>query len=638
MGTAWCRVGRQGDNMCGIAGSYQIDLARPATGERIHAALRRIAHRGPDDVGVYEQGRAILGQRRLSIFDTSSAGHQPFTDAGGRFTIVFNGEIFNFRELRAGLEAQGHTFRSQSDTEVVLRLYSLKGEAFLHDLNGFFALAIHDERTDTLFLARDRYGVKPLLWSEADGRFLFASELRALLAMGAAREPDSLSAQQYFAYHYIPAPWTVFKGTHKLLPGHCLHVGPGGVRTERWYDLVTEVKKIPKSTDPKKALFGLMDDAVRLRLVADVPVGAFLSGGVDSSIVSALALRHHEHLHTFSIGFADDPQFDESRYAEEVARHIGSEHHTFRLTRDDLAENYTRLLAATDEPFADSSALPSFMLCERTRKHVTVAVSGDGADEVFGGYTKHQAELRWCRPGAAERAVRLLAPLWRSLPRSRGGPWSNRFRQYDRFARLATMSPARRFLEMAAFTTHEEADALVAAKADHAAMEARDTRFTEAFQRMADMNGVLLADVQSTLPNDMLHKVDLTSMAHALEVRTPFLDKRVVEFAFSLPAHTKMIKGSGKHLLRETFGHLLPPVVMSRSKKGFAVPLVPLFLGPLSAFLDEQLRNDRLQASGIDPQAVEAVREQLRSPDALRAAATLHAVAVYTSWWHAHAN
>ncbi|HNR56353.1 MAG TPA: asparagine synthase (glutamine-hydrolyzing), partial [Flavobacteriales bacterium] len=377
--------------MCGIAGTFQIDHALPATGERIHAALQCIAHRGPDDEGIHTEGSAVLGQRRLSIIDTSSAGHQPFTDEGGRYTITFNGEVFNFQTLRADLEAQGHTFRSHSDTEVILRLYTLKGPAFLHDLNGFFAFAIHDKETDSLFLARDRYGVKPLLWSEVDGRFLFASELRSLLALGATREQDPVSARQYFAYYYIPAPHTVFKGSHKLLPGHCMHVDKSGVRVERWYDVVAASKQVPKRTDPGQTLFQLMDDAVRLRLIADVPVGAFLSGGVDSSIVSALAARHHKHLHTFSIGYADDPFFDESRYAEEVARHIKSDHHTFKLTREELAANYTKLLAATDEPFADSSALPSFMLCERTRKHVTVAVSGDGADEVFGGYTKHQA-------------------------------------------------------------------------------------------------------------------------------------------------------------------------------------------------------------------------------------------------------
>ncbi len=623
--------------MCGIAGTFQIDTARPATGERINAALQCIAHRGPDDEGIYTQGRAVLGHRRLSIIDTSPAGHQPFADSGGRYTMVFNGEVFNFLELRADLEAQGHTFRSHCDTEIVLRLFILKGPAFLHDLNGFFALAIHDAETDTLFVARDRFGVKPLLWSVVDGRFLFASELRSLLALGAGRQQDLLSAKQFFAYHYIPAPYTVFTGSQKLLPGHSIRLDHTGATVERWYDVVAASKQVKKFAEPEKTLFDLLDDAVRLRLIADVPVGAFLSGGVDSSIVSALAARHHKHLHTFSIGYADDPFFDESQYAEEVARHIKSEHSTFKLTREELAENYPKLLAATDEPFADSSALPSFILCERTREHVTVAVSGDGADEVFGGYTKHQAELRWRNPGMQEQAVRLLAPLWKALPRSRNGKWQNRFRQYDRFARLANTPEDRRFQELAAFTTHEEADALVAARTNAAEMAQRDAAFTQAFARMPGMNGALLADVQSTLPNDMLHKVDLTSMAHALEVRTPFLDKRVVEFAFSLPAEAKLVKGSGKHILRTTFGHLLPTTVMTRSKKGFEVPLRDLLRGPLAGLVDDILRRDLVEAAGLDWAATSAVVKQLRSPLPGTSQATVHALLVYVSWWKTHA-
>jgi asparagine synthase (glutamine-hydrolysing) len=408
------------------------------------------------------------------------------------------------------------------------------------------------------------------------------------------------------------------------------------VKEERWYDIVAASRKVEPSNDPRKTLFGLMDDAVRLRLIADVPVGAFLSGGVDSSIVSALATRHHKGLHTFSIGYADDPFFDETRHAEEVARHIGSEHSTFKLTREELAENYTRLLDAMDGPFADSSALPSFILCERTRKHVTVAISGDGADEVFGGYSKHQAELRWRSPGAAERTVLALAPLWRILPRSRSSAWQNHIRQYDRFAQLARTPVDRRFLALAAFTPTQEADALVSAAKDNAELQRRENAFTEATRRMPGMNGALLADVLSTLPNDMLHKVDLTSMAHALEVRPPFLDRRVVEFAFGLPAEAKLRKGSGKHILRETFGHLLPPTVMTRSKKGFEVPLLPLFLGPLSDLLDELFEKDLMHAAGLVPQEVERVRAQMRSTSPGTTPATVHALVSYLHWWRRH--
>ena len=619
--------------MCGIIGAFRTGQAAPLGEAQVAAALQAIAHRGPDDVGSYAKGRAVLGHRRLSITDTSSAGHQPFTDKDGRYTMVFNGEVFNFRELRAELEQAGHTFRSRTDTEVVLRLYILKGPAFLHDLNGFFALAIHDAEADTLFLARDRFGIKPLLWTQHGGQLLFASELRALTAMGAPVVPDPDSARQFLTYFFTPAPYSTAKDIRKLMPGACMHVDAQGTRVEQWYDLAASARRTPLPADPQQALHELLDDAVRLRLEADVPVGAFLSGGVDSSIISALAARHHRGLHTFSIGYADDPFFDETRYAEEVAAHIGSEHRTFKLGREELADGYLRLLNALDEPFADSSALPSLILCERTRKHVTVALSGDGADEVFGGYPKHQAELRWRRPGTAERAVSLLAPLWAALPKSRNSAWQNRVRQLDRFARMAGQSADNRFLHLAAFTPAAEAEALLAGPGDNAELTARTTKLAEPLSRLQGLNGVLLADVASTLPNDMLHKVDLTSMAHALEVRPPFLDRRVVELAFALPAELKLRRGSGKHILRQTFGHLLPPVVMQRSKRGFEVPLLDLLRGPLASLVDELLRPEVVATVGFQPQRVADVVRKLRSADPGSAQATVHALLVHVAWW-----
>jgi asparagine synthase (glutamine-hydrolysing) len=552
--------------------------------------------------------------------------------------MVFNGEVFNFQELRAGLERQGHTFRSHTDTEVVLRLYAVKGEAFLHDLNGFFALAIHDAENDSLFVARDRFGVKPLLWTEADGRFLFASELRALFALGAPCAVDPTSLEQYLTYHFIPAPWTSVKDARKLPPGHALRVTGKGAEEYQWYDLVTVVQAMPPVSDAQRTLHDLLEDSVRLRLVADVPVGTFLSGGVDSSIVSALAARHHKALHTFSIGFADDPYYDESAYAEEVATHIGSTHHTFKLTREDLADAYLRLLDAIDEPFADSSALASFILCERTRQHVTVALSGDGADEVFGGYRKHQAELRWRSPGLFERTVQLLAPLWRALPGSRNSPLQDRIRQFERFSRLAKSSPEERFLALAAFTPAEEARLLCHAGSDLNDLYDRNRGMTGPLSRLSGMNGVLLCDVHGTLPNDMLYKVDLTSMAHALEVRTPFLDKRVVEFAFALPPEAKLHKWNGKSILRETFGHLLPARVMTRSKKGFEVPLLDLLAGPLLPFAKELLSPDTLARAGLAPTAVARVVQQVARREAGTGQATLHALLVYVSWWKRHGD
>ena len=619
--------------MCGIAGSFQLDTSAPATGARMEAALRCIAHRGPDDEGIHRDGRAVLGHRRLSIIDTSPAGHQPFTDEGGRYTIVFNGEVFNFLELRESLEAQGHTFRSHTDTEVVLRLFALKGEAFLHDLNGFFALAIHDREKDELFLARDRFGVKPLWWCEHNGRFLFSSELRGLFELGAPRTLDRTSLAQYFTYHFVPAPDSIIGGIEKLLPGHFVLVNANGPIVKRWYDLVAAAKATPRPSDPIERLKVLLDDAVRIRLYSDVPIGTFLSGGVDSSIVSALAKRHKPDLHTFSIGYADDPYFDESAYAEEVAAHIGSQHHSFKLTREDLASNYAQLLAAIDEPFADSSALPSFILCQHTRKHVTVALSGDGGDEVFGGYRKHQAELRLRDPGAMERAVIALKPLWRALPSSRNNRLTDSFRKLDRFATIASATAADRFLQLASFDPQRDTQRLLPTADMFTELSRRQIPMTEGLRLIGDLNGVLLADMMSTLPNDMLHKVDITSMAHSLEVRTPFLDRRVVEFAFALPAEAKFRKGSGKQILREAFGEFLPATVMTRRKQGFEVPLRELMLGPLMPTIDGILEGDLVEAAGLHWQGVQQVRTRLGSADPGSAQATVHALLVYLSWW-----
>ncbi|MBK8227401.1 MAG: asparagine synthase (glutamine-hydrolyzing) [Flavobacteriales bacterium] len=621
--------------MCGIAGSYQFGSGPVQSEDRISDALRCLAHRGPDDEGVHRSGRTVLGHRRLSVIDTSPAAHQPFTDEGGRFTIAFNGEAFNYQELRAELEAHGHRFRSQSDTEVVLRLFALKGEGFLHDLNGFFALAIHDAVKDELLIARDRFGEKPLWYCEQDGRLLFASELRALEALGAKGELDPHSLHQYFTFHYIPAPWSVLKGARKLKPGELIRVSARGVERSRWYDVVGAAKRTRTSSDPRGRLRELLDESVRLRLNSDVPIGAFLSGGLDSSIVSALAARHRTGLRTFSIGYADAPYFDETRFAEEAARHIGTDHTSIRLSTDDLAAGYTDFLACVDEPFADSSALPAFILAREARKHVTVALSGDGADELFGGYRKHQAQLRLAEPQGPDKAVIALGPLWRLLPKSRNNRISDSFRKLDRFAKNAGGSAEQLWLDLAGQDPDDDAGRLVPQPGSPLALRERESQLSRGVKSLHGFNGYLLADLETVLPNDMLHKVDLTSMAHGLEVRAPFLDHRVVEIAFSMPAEMKLRRGAGKAILREAFGAMLPPSIVARRKQGFEVPLRDLLLGPLPGLQEELLREELVHAAGLDPRGAAAVRRRLRSSFPGDAQATVHALLVYMTWWKA---
>lgn len=620
--------------MCGIAGYFAFPTATGAAPD-LRGALHRIGHRGPDDEGLLHAGSAVLGHRRLSIIDTSPAGHQPFIDEEGRYAIVFNGEVFNFPELRRALEQAGHQFRSHTDTEVVLRLFTLKGPAFLHDLNGFFALAIHDRETDSLFLARDRFGVKPLLWAKHDGRFLFGSEMRALMELGVPREVDPVSLRMYFTHFYIPAPFSMLKAVQKLPPGHSLSVSQEGNRLERWYDREGAAGSAPESKDPSRRIRELLDDAVRIRLISDVPIGTFLSGGLDSSIVSALAKRHKPDLNTFSIGYTDS-YYDETPYAETVARHIGSHHTTFKLGAEDLADAYERLLLAIDEPFADQSALPSFALNERTRKHVTVALSGDGADEVFGGYRKHQAELRVLHPAMSERLAIAAAPLWRILPKSRNSPLADRIRQLDRFARAAQLPASERYLLLAAWDDALDARSLISWRPDETEFGRRRAMITAPFNGASGLNAMLWADLGTVLPDDMLYKVDLTSMAHGLEVRTPFLDRRLVEYAFSLPASAKLRKGSGKHVLRTAFADMLPQVTLTRSKRGFEVPLTPMLKGPMKHRVDALLDKDLVLSAGLDPDGVHAVLARFASKDPGSSQATVHALIVYMAWWKAH--
>lgn len=620
--------------MCGIAGFYSFDRAHGEAPD-IRSALGCISHRGPDDEGVLETGSAVLGHRRLSIIDTSTAGHQPFVDERGRYAMAFNGEIFNFLDLRRELEAQGQRFRSHTDTEVALRLFALKGPAFLHDLNGFFALAIHDRETDSLFLARDRFGVKPLLWAEHDGRFLFASELRALLALGVPRELDPVSLRMYFTHYYIPAPYSILKTVGKVPPGHAITITPKGTQHERWYDREAAAASAAGTADPAQHMRALLDDAVRIRLISDVPIGTFLSGGLDSSIVSALAKRHKPDLRTFSIGYTDS-YYDETPFAEAVAKHIGSEHTTFTLGAEELAEAYDGLLRAVDEPFADQSALPSFVLNQRTRQHVTVALSGDGADEVFGGYRKHQAELRVIQPGLLERLVVAGAPLWRVLPKSRNNRITDRIRQLDRFARTARLSPSERYLLLASWDDALDAGDLIAARTEEAEFNRRRALITAPLVRHHGLNALLWTDLATVLPDDMLYKVDLTSMAHALEVRTPFLDRRLVEFAFSLPPDMKLRKGSGKHLLRSAFTDMLPELTLTRSKRGFEVPLTPMLKGPMKHHVENLRDAASLERAGLSPLGVRGVLDRFHSSDPGSSQATVHALIVYMSWWKAH--
>ncbi len=534
--------------MCGITGFYSLNGLAAASPyvETLDAAIATMALRGPDGSGKYMEGSAALGHSRLAIIDTSASANQPFTDASGRFTMVFNGEIFNYKEV----EAQLTNFkpRTSSDTEILLQGFIEWGEKVLEKLNGFFALAIHDKETDELFLARDRMGIKPLLVYQDADALVFGSEMKSLMAFGIPKVIDADSQFLYHQFNYTPYPETIFKNVVELEPGTWMRVTGTEVSTslnqetnfpERSRRVTTGTFwSIPKPTAPKtkmsyeqaqQKLRELMEKSVQRRMIADVPLGSFLSGGIDSSIIATLAARQTDKLNTFSIGYADEPLFDETHYAEAVAKNIGSNHTVFKLTNDDLYADLHNVLNYIDRPFADSSALPVHILCRNTRKHVTVALSGDGADELFSGYNKHAAEFRARNLGMKEQMVAALKPLWFLLPASRNSSFGNTVRQLQKFSEGVSLGAKDRYWNWASF--NGEVDKLMKLdKVDSVQLENRKLALTSELGTTSDLDEVLYTDLHQVLRNDMLTKVDLMSMANSLEVRVPFWTTEIVEF------------------------------------------------------------------------------------------------------------
>ena len=629
--------------MCGITGLFAFNDHGRLALTCLQAATDAIIRRGPDSQGHYVYDNVGLGFRRLAILDLSADGNQPMTDVSGRYTIVFNGEIFNFRELRAKLEAKGYVFASQTDTEVILQLYISEGRGFLKKLNGFFGLAIYDKEENSLFIARDRMGVKPLLIYRDENQLFFASEMKSLLALGVPRKLDYAALSHYLQLNYIPGPATIFKGVKKLLPGHYLFIKGDRVVRKRWYKIPYDPKKVAKNKSSyesqQKELVTLLDAAVQRRLVADVPLGCFLSGGIDSSVIAALASRHTPHLSTFSIGFRDEPFFDETKYANLVAARHKTNHTVFSLTNNDLYEHIFQMLDYFDEPFADSSALAVYILSQRTRQHVTVALSGDGADEMFAGYNKHMGEFQVRQGGFRAEAVTGLGFLWDALPKSRNGFFGNKVRQLQRFSRGMLAGTKDRYWDWASFASATDARNLLSeASRRKVAKKAAAKRRKDLLEHLTpggDLNEVLLTDMNLVLPYDMLTKVDLMSMANSLEVRTPFLDYKVVNFAFSLPVSSKIDGQRKKKIVQDAFRSELPEELYNRPKHGFEVPLLKWFRGELRPLIeDDLLADDFIESQGIF--AVEEVRKlkkQLFSNSPGDVHARIWALIVFQHWW-----
>ena len=626
--------------MCGIAGAYSFKN-KIISDEWLQNAATSLNKRGPDNQNFISIGNCSLVHARLSIIDTSESANQPIYDATGRYAIIFNGEIFNYQEIKKELEQKGVQFKTQSDTEVLLYAYIQFGETFLHKLNGFFAFAIFDKLEDSMFIACDRFGIKPLYYYSDEDYFFFGSELKTITQFPVKKEINWSSVAAYFQLNYIPGKNSIFKNIQRLEPGHQIFIHNSEILIKQWYTIPYNALKAEQNQlsydEQQKKLVELMDDSVRLRLISDVPLGAFLSGGIDSSVVTAMATRHTKHLNTFSIGFEGNSFFDETPYANLVAKHFNTNHTVFKLKNDDLFESLNELLEYTDEPFADSSALLVNILSKFTRKHVTVALSGDAGDELFAGYNKHYGEWQMRNGSWQANVIHLLQPVWQSLPKSRGGGIANKIRQLERFSNGMDLTPAERWWRWCCINDLDFVDKLLNDKVDASMAEIIETRqyFSSKVQFDGTLNDDLLADVGMVLPYDMLVKVDRMSMRNSLEVRVPFLDYRIVEFAFSLPVSSKINGNIKKKIVQDAFREILPKELYNRPKKGFEVPLLQWFKTDLKdKILNDWLSDEYIKAQGIfNLETIQQLKLQMLSNNPGDVHAQIWALIVFQNFW-----
>lgn len=618
--------------MCGIAGiiSFKEDAQEL---QRIDVATDCLAKRGPDDRGVFRDAHVAFGHRRLSIIDTSHGAVQPMSDATGRYQIIFNGEFFNYAGYRNQLKEEGVAFRTESDTEVLLALYIKHGPSFLRFVNGFFALAIYDTLEKTVFIARDRMGVKPLLYYKSDDLLFFASEMKSLLAMGIPRSLNKQALNQYLQLNYIPPSESMINGVEKLKPGSYLLISLKGKSiTETIYYQLPDPKDVKRVNynNAVQHFHHLLDEAVQRRLVSDVPLGAFLSGGLDSSVIVALAARHVKSFNTFSIGFKDDVHFDETSFASLVADKFKTNHHVFKLQSDDMLQCITDVLDYIDEPFADSSALNVYILSRETRKHVTVALSGDGADEMFGGYRKHRAEWIIRNRKVYSAMISSASAVLRGREGSRHSKKGNRYRQLHRFAEGYRLSRGDRYWQWCSITGSHKAASLIK-DFKHSEDEVKQAITS---QITSDFNSILKADMQLVLTGDMLVKVDQMSMANSLEVRNPFLDFEVVNYALSLPSEFKINNKEQKKIVRDAFRYELPEELFTRSKQGFEIPLLRWLKTSLHHLIDELLNDELIDNQGVfNVVEVRSLKQQLDSAHPGDSAARIWALIVFQHWY-----
>jgi asparagine synthase (glutamine-hydrolysing) len=603
--------------MCGITGWLNLNRTNDNVEAVLHSMCDTIVHRGPDSEGLWIDDRAALGMRRLSIIDLKT-GDQPVFNCDRSVVVMMNGELYNYREVRADLEKRGHRFTTKSDTEILPHLYEEYGDALLDHVNGMYAFSLWDTRKKKLIIARDRFGEKPLYYGVFDEKLIWASEPKALLAHPSVKPEIDLNAlRHYVSFDYVPAPMSIYEGVHKLPAAHMLVAENGEVRTRRYWNLSWRDGAgglnggLPAKTQSRKEealevkaneLRDLLSDSVRMRLVSDVPLGILLSGGIDSSTVAAFATQHAtERVKTFSIGFEED-SFDESKYARQVAKHLDTEHYEDKLSATTAGDLISEIGTWLDEPMSDGSLIPTYLLARFVRKHVTVALGGDGGDELFAGYPMYYAHGVAAKYNAIPAVLRsgLIEPIVNALPVST----DNLSFDYKakRFVRAAKFDDVQRHHSwFGSFSTdqHEKLftrEVLAATDKDiyrgvRELVGAADARSVVERMQYADMNYYLAEDI--------LTKVDRAAMAVSLETRAPFLDPRIGQFAASIPVHYKLKGKSGKLILKEAMKDLLPSDILHRPKKGFGIPIAEWLKGRLNPLMHDLLTPERLKSQGL---------------------------------------
>jgi asparagine synthase (glutamine-hydrolysing) len=618
--------------MCGIAGWINLDTTKPNHNAEtvLHSMCETIVHRGPDSEGLWTDETVALGMRRLSIIDLKT-GDQPVFSGDRSVVVMMNGELYNYREVRAELEKDGFKFVTKSDTEILPHLYQKFGDAFIDHINGMYAFSLWDSRKKKLIIARDRFGEKPLYYGVFDGKLIWASEPKAILAHPAVNPELDLNAlRHYVSFDYVPAPMSIYKGIHKLPAAHVLTVENGEVKTRRYWDISwaedasepgavatglrngtgqngrshakSQSRKEETLSGNAEELRELLSDAVRMRLVSDVPLGILLSGGIDSSTVAAFATQHAtERVKTFSIGFEED-SFDESKYARQVAKHLDTEHYEDKLSATTAGDLISDIGKWLDEPMSDGSLIPTFLLAQFVRKHVTVALGGDGGDELFAGYPMYYAHTLAAKYNAIPAFVRsgLIEPVVNALPVST----SNMSFDYKakRFVRSAKNDPITRhhgWFGSFAVEQHEKLftkDVLDQTEAD---IYRGVRELVDASDAKNIIEKAQYADINYYLAEDILTKVDRAAMAVSLETRAPFLDPRIGQFAASIPVEYKLKGKSGKVILKEAMKDLLPHEILHRPKKGFGIPIAEWLKGRLNPLMHDMLSPERLNKQGL---------------------------------------